>query len=197
MTACHSDGSSIPAGLRRLTSAQRALRGTIFFGLHEAQPISKSKSKSKSKRLRAVARFLFLDPVARTFYRDWEGNARQIVAILRTEAGRYPYDRILSDLIGELSTRDDLFRKLWASPDVKEHRTGLKSLHHPVAGDLDLTFEQMDLSNDRGLALLAFSAAPGSPSSDGLRLLATWAATNLDTDDAEIASKEAAGRAAP
>ena len=125
-----------------------------------------------------AARFTFLDPRAQTFYRDWEGNARQIVALLRVEAGRSPYDRILSDLVGELATRSELFRTLWGSHDVREHRTGVKSIHHPVVGDLDLTFEAMDLTSDRGLQLLAFSAAPGSPSHDGLQLLANWAATN-------------------
>jgi len=125
-----------------------------------------------------AARFTFLDPRARTFYRDWEGTARQIVALLRAEAARSPYDRILSDLVGELSTRVDLFRTLWASHDVREHRTGTKNIHHPVVGDLDLTFEAMDLTSDPGLQLLAFSAAPGSLTHDGLQLLASWAATN-------------------
>ena len=122
-----------------------------------------------------AARFIFLDPRARTFYRDWEGNARQIVALLRAEAGRAPYDRILTDLIGELVTRSDQFRTWWAAHDVREHRTGTKSVHHPIVGDLDLTFEAMDLTSDRGLQLLAFSAVPGTPSHDGLQLLATWA----------------------
>ena len=129
-----------------------------------------------------AARFTFLDPRAKTFYRDWAGNARQIVALLRAEAGRSPYDRILTDLVGELATRSDLFRTLWASQDVRMHRTGSKNLHHPVVGDLDLTFEAMDLTSEPGLQLLAFSAAPGSPSHDGLQLLATWAATaHIDT----------------
>ena len=128
-----------------------------------------------------AARFTFLDPRAHTFYRDWEDNARQIVALLRVEAGRSPYDRILTDLVGELATRSDLFRTLWASHDVRLHRTGTKNLHHPVVGDLDLTFEAMDLTSDPGLQLLAFSVAPGSPSHDGLVLLANWAATHIDT----------------
>jgi transcriptional regulator with XRE-family HTH domain len=125
-----------------------------------------------------AARFVFLDPRAQTFYRDWEGNTRQIVALLRVEAGRSPYDRQLSDLIGELSTRSDLFRKLWGAHDVREHRTGLKSVHHPVVGDLDLTYLGMDLASDHGLQMLVFSAEPGSPSHDGLQLLANWAATH-------------------
>ena len=100
------------------------------------------------------------------------------MAILRSEAGRAPYDRVLSDLVGELSTRSDAFRVLWASHDVREHRTGTKSVHHPVVGDLDLSYESMELSSDRGLLLLAYTAEPGSASHDGLQLLANWAATS-------------------
>ena len=140
-----------------------------------------------------AARFTFLDPRAQTFYRDWEGNARQIVALLRAEAGRSPYDRILTDLVGELATRSDLFRTLWAAHDVRVHRTGTKNLHHPVVGDLDLTFEAMDLTSAPGLQLLAFSAAPGSPSHDGLQLLATWAATaQLDPVRSTVAASQTA-----
>ncbi|NTW38852.1 MAG: helix-turn-helix domain-containing protein [Cellulomonadaceae bacterium] len=124
------------------------------------------------------ARFLFLDPRALGFYRHWDEAAHQVVALLRSEAGRSPYDRELSDLVGELATRSDPFRTLWASHDVREHRTGTKAVTHPVVGDLDLSFEALDLSNDRGLQLIAFSAEPGSPTSGALRLLASWAATH-------------------
>ena len=134
-----------------------------------------------------AARFTFLDPRARTFYRDWASNAHQIVSLLRAEAGRAPYDRILTDLVGELATRSEEFRILWASHDVRVHRTGTKQVHHPVVGDLDLTFEAMDLTSEPGLQLLAFTAAPGSASQDGLQLLATWAATaQLEADVAHI-----------
>jgi len=128
-----------------------------------------------------AARFVFLDPRAQAFYQDWEANTRQIVALLRVEAGRSPYDRQLSDLIGELSTRSDLFRKLWGAHDVREHRTGIKSVHHPIVGDLDLTFQGMDLVSDRGLQMLVFSAEPGSASHEGLQLLSNWAATAAQT----------------
>ena len=124
------------------------------------------------------ARFVFLDPLAQTLYRDWRDAAQQTVALLRVEAGRAPYDRALSDLVGELSTRSEAFRTLWASHDVREHRTGLKLLHHPVVGDLDLDYQGLDLTSERGLLLIAYTAQPGSASHDGLRLLATWAATD-------------------
>ena len=124
-----------------------------------------------------AARFIFLEPRAQTFYREWEAQTRQIVAVLRAEAGRSPYDRQLTDLVGELSTRSDLFRKLWGAHDVREHRTGLKLVHHPVVGDLDLTFQAMDLASDRGLQMIVFSAEPGSATQERLQLLANVAET--------------------
>ena len=131
-----------------------------------------------------AARFVFLDARAQTFYQDWESNTRQIVALLRAEAGRSPYDRQLSDLVGELSTRSDLFRKLWGAHDVREHRTGVKSIHHPIVGDLDLNYLGLDLASDRTLQMLVFSAEPGSASHDGLQLLANWAETHIAADNA-------------
>lgn len=123
------------------------------------------------------ARFAFFDPAAREFYRDWDQVAQEFVAAMRGEAGRNPYDKRLTDLVGELATRSETFRTLWAAHDVRYHRTGVKLLHHPVVGDLELTYEAFDLPADPGLQMSTFTAAPGSPSEDALKLLATWAAT--------------------
>ncbi|MFI7547480.1 helix-turn-helix transcriptional regulator [Actinoplanes sp. NPDC049599] len=123
------------------------------------------------------ARFRFLDPRAADFYRDWDATARDTVAVLRAAAGANPYDKGLSDLIGELATRSEEFRTRWASHDVRLHRTGRKRLHHPVVGDLDLAYEVLELPADAGLALVVFTAEPGSPSQHALDLLASWAAT--------------------
>ena len=123
------------------------------------------------------ARFLFLDPAAREFYPDWERQAQDVVAMLRTEAGRSPHDKGLSNLIGELSTRSENFRTWWAAHNVRFHRTGVKRFHHPVVGDLTLTFEALDLAADSGLRMSAYTAEPGTPSDDALKVLASWAAT--------------------
>jgi transcriptional regulator with XRE-family HTH domain len=124
-----------------------------------------------------VARFTFLSPRARAFFPDWETAANDIVANMRTEAGRNPYDRGLSDLVGELSTRSEQFRTRWAAHNVRHHHTGRKHIHHPVVGDLHLTFEAMAPPADPGLTLVVYSAEPDSPSHDALKLLASWAAT--------------------
>jgi transcriptional regulator with XRE-family HTH domain len=130
-----------------------------------------------------TARFTFLDPRAVDLYVDWEHVANEVVAILRSAAGRDPYDRDLSDLVGELSTQSESFRKLWVSHNVRIHNTGVKKFHHPVVGDLSLTYETTELSADTGLTMFAFTAEPGSKSEEGLNLLASWAAT-LDQEEA-------------
>jgi transcriptional regulator with XRE-family HTH domain len=124
------------------------------------------------------ARFTFLDPRAHDFWIDWERAADDSVATLRTEAGRDPYDKALTDLVGELSTRSDAFRARWAAHNVRLHRSGIKHFHHPVVGDLHLSYEVMELAADPGLSLVAFSADAGSPDDDALRLLSSWSATH-------------------
>jgi transcriptional regulator with XRE-family HTH domain len=128
-------------------------------------------------RLPNSARFAFLDPRAPEFFGSWERAAHDVVAILHAEAGRNPYDRDLSDLIGELSTRSETFRTLWAQHDVHHHDTGVKHFHHPVVGEITLAYEAMQLRADSELTMFAYSAEPGSPSEDALNLLASWAAT--------------------
>jgi hypothetical protein len=86
-------------------------------------------------------------------------------------AGRNPYDRALSELVGELSTRSDAFRTWWAAHNVRYHQTGTKRLHHPVVGDLELSYEVMELAADTGLRLAIFTAEPGSRSDEARILL--------------------------
>lgn len=130
------------------------------------------------------ARFTFLDSRARDFFVQWEQVATDAVAILHAEAGRHPDDRDLSDLVGELSTRSETFRTLWAAHDVRSHATGMKRLHHPVVGDLELTFEVAELRGDADLTMFVYSAEPASPSADALDILASWAASHEETPSA-------------
>jgi len=129
-----------------------------------------------------LARFQFLSPRSADFYPNWDGAAHDCVALLRAEAGRDPYDRPLTDLVGELSTRSDEFRVRWARHNVSDHRTGRKHAHHPVVGDLFLSYEALDLPGDVGQTMLVYTAEPGSESAERLRLLASWAAPDLATD---------------
>lgn len=124
-----------------------------------------------------TTRFTYLNPAAREFWRDYDRIANDAASMLRLEAGRNPHDPELMKLVGELSMHSELFRQRWASHDVVFHRSGIKRLHHPVVGDLDLDFESMELPSEPGLVMNVYTAPAGSPSADGLRVLASWAAT--------------------
>lgn len=128
------------------------------------------------------ARYLFLDPQSNDFYRDWHDSAEQLVALLRVEAARSPYDREMSDLIGELTTRSEIFRTLWAAHDVREHRTGAKRIHHAAIGDIELDYQALGIPDEPGLQLVAFTAPAGTPSAIALQLLGNIAATRNSTD---------------
>ena len=128
------------------------------------------------------ARFVFLDPHATEFFRDWDKAANDTVALLRAEAGRNAYDRRLSDLIGELSTRSEEFRRYWAAHDVQIHSSGIKLIHHPIVGDLDLPYESFPLSHDLTHSLLTYTPEPGSSTEDAVALLASWAASTRHQD---------------
>jgi hypothetical protein len=111
------------------------------------------------------------------FFVDYDQIARDATAMLRLEAGQNPHDEDLVALVGELSTRSERFRKQWASQDVRFHRSGRKRLRHPAVGKLDLDFEAMQLPSDPGLQLDIYTASANTPTADGLKLLASWAAS--------------------
>jgi len=153
--------ASVYGDLLAANTLGRALYAPVFDS--RAQPAS-------------FARFTFLDPAAADFYPDWPQLASELVAILRSQAGRHS-DRGLQDLIGELATRSDEFRVRWAAHDVRFHRTGRKRLHHPLVGDLDLSYETLTLDADDGLQVSLYTAEAGSSSQHALDMLASWSAT--------------------
>ena len=129
-----------------------------------------------------TARFAFLDPRAATFYADWERVVTDVVAVLRGEAGRDPDDRDLSDLVGELSTKSETFRTLWAAHNVRKHDAGVKRFQHPLVGDISVMYEAMELAADPGLTMFVYTAEPGSKSEQALSLLGSWTATPVDEE---------------
>jgi transcriptional regulator with XRE-family HTH domain len=125
------------------------------------------------------ARFTFLNSdAAHDFYPDWDLAADTCVAILRTEAGRDPYDKDLHDLVGELSTRSEDFRRRWSTHNVRYHGAGTKTYHHHDVGDLTLAYESVDMISEPGLTLTFYAAEPASPTAHALDLLASWTAAH-------------------
>lgn len=134
------------------------------------------------------ARLVFLSPAYRDLFVEWDTKASDMVSYLRLYAGCHPDDPQLSALVGELSVKNDDFRRLWATHNVKEKGHGTKLLRHPLVGDMALSYETLHLPDDQEQYLVTYHAEPGSESAQALRLLASWGA------DAGRADAHRAGR---
>ncbi|MFG2987990.1 helix-turn-helix transcriptional regulator [Streptomyces sp. NPDC048257] len=126
---------------------------------------------------RNIARITFLDPSSRNLYADWTACARENVAYLRLAAGRHPDDPELANLIGELSMKSEDFRRWWAEHSVQDKTAGTKQFHHPVVGDLELSYETLRSAEDPDQALITYAAEPNTPSRDALHMLLAWTTT--------------------
>jgi hypothetical protein len=184
----------VPPIVRRIVDAMPSLPAFVQnnrFDVLHANPLGcalySEMYDDQSTQVNTV-RFVFLSPVARRFYADWESVARTAVGALRVEAGKDPFDTELSNLIGELSTRSDAFRVMWGSNDVGAFRDGVKRFRHPVVGDLELEHEALPVPGSAGLAITVYSPQPDSPAQDGLTLLANWSHTSGgdELDDADV-----------
>jgi transcriptional regulator with XRE-family HTH domain len=170
----------IPASVRQLIDAMRDVAVIVQNGRGDvvaSNTLGRALYpwlRTEQHRVPNFSRFVFLDPTAHDFYVDWNDAAHQTVALLRSEVGRSPNDRALMALVGELSTRSDAFCKLWAAHDVRQHRTGIKKVQHPFVGELEVSFEGLQITNAPGLLLLAYSAQPGTTSHERMQLLANW-----------------------
>ncbi|MEU9918782.1 helix-turn-helix transcriptional regulator [Streptomyces sp. NPDC051001] len=133
---------------------------------------------------RNSVRLVFTDPAMRELYVDWETAARNAVAFLRMEAADNPDDPSMIALVEELSEKDPQFREWWAAHHVAHHSMGTKTFRHPVAGDLTLDWETLACPTDPDQQLVILTAEPGTPSHEGLRFLACWAATHQPRTDA-------------
>ena len=158
------------------------------------KPVFDSPACGDPRRPANLARFIFLDDQSARFYRDRDGIAHAAVGSLRAEAGRAPYDRALTTLVGELSMRSQEFRERWAAHDVEYYRSGIQPFHHPVAGDVDLEYDALEIPADPGQTIIAYSAEPGSAARDALDLLISWAATHHQVGQPDTAHPEG-GRA--
>jgi transcriptional regulator with XRE-family HTH domain len=126
------------------------------------------------------ARFTFLSEKAHDFFLDWDQAANDMVANLRIESSRNPNDKALHELIGELSTLNTEFRNRWANHNVRHISFGTKHFIHPIVGQLDLVYQGFQLNHHEGIGMAIYSAEPGSPTEERLRLLSIWASTKKD-----------------
>src|SRR3954454_8974479 len=187
--------TSVLPGVQQMLDAMTDAPAWVRNGRHDIVAMNQlaralySPVLAGSRRPANTTRFVYLEPeAAQEFFVDYDRIANDAAAMLRLEAGRNPHDKALIELVGELSTRSELFRRRWAQHDVKFHRSGRKRLCHPVVGQLDLDFESMELSSAPGLQLNVYTAPDGSTSADALKMLASWAASQEDLPTERIST---------
>ena len=190
--------TSIRPGVQQMLDAMTDAPAWVRNGRHDIVAMNQlaralySPVLADPRRPANTTRFIYLNQeAAREFFVDYDRIANDAAAMLRLEAGRNPHDKALIELVGELSTRSELFRRRWAQHDVTFHRSGQKRLRHPVVGQLDLDFEGMELASTPGLYLNVYTAGPGTPTADALKLLASWVATqgHLSTEVVSAAAR--------
>lgn len=118
-----------------------------------------------------MTRMLFLDPHTRELYSRWQEEATRAVASLRRLAGMTSDDLELAVLVGELTMKSPEFASLWAKHPVENCMSGLKYMHHPEVGALELNFEVLTQHDESGHRILMYTADPGTPAAEALQLL--------------------------
>lgn len=149
-------------------------RAMNILAWNELAEIIFEKVIEKPAEYRNMARFVFLDEVAKNVFVDWPEVARVTTAYLRMHTGRRPNDSLLTNLVGELSIKSEEFRRLWSEQLVADRSYGTKRIRHPLVGVLNLSFETLRQSDDSGQLVMVFNAEPGSETDDALRVLASW-----------------------
>lgn len=117
------------------------------------------------------ARYVFLDPAARTLFPDWESQLTASVAYLRALAGENPDSTDLAQMVGELLVKSPEFARLWERYDIGAHSHGSKRFLHPEVGEMTLSFQTMELHGTDGHMLAVYLAEPGTAEHDALILL--------------------------
>ncbi|SDY65483.1 helix-turn-helix transcriptional regulator [Herbiconiux ginsengi] len=176
---------TITSGIAVVRNSRQDILATNKLGQAFYSPVIGDSGRTPN-----LARFQFLDPASHEFYPDWDLFAEMCVAVMRAEAGRDPHDKDIQDLVGELSTRSEVFRRLWGAHDVRSHGAGVKRFTHPVVGDLTFIYEELAITADPGTVLLIYTAEPGSPSAERLALLASWAASQEEDAGRGLAHSE-------
>ncbi|GAA4942790.1 helix-turn-helix transcriptional regulator [Streptomonospora halophila] len=128
-----------------------------------------------SARQRNYVRIVFLNPAIRSVFVDWRERAREAVSFLRMNSGARSEQARLQELVGELSVRDEDFRRWWNQHLVSLRPFGATRFDHPAVGEFSLDWEVLAVVEDDEQFIGLLSSDPESPDHDAVMRLADWA----------------------
>ena len=108
---------------------------------------------------------------------------RSAIADLRAAAGRYPGDPGIAGLVAELRAVPE-FAAMWDEHEVRLKRSAKKRIDHPIVGPMELHCDTL-LVPDRDQRVVLYTATPGTPSHEALRLLKVVGTQRLLSDHAQ------------
>jgi transcriptional regulator with XRE-family HTH domain len=112
---------------------------------------------------RNILRLMFGSSRMRAKREDWSNVARFVVGAFRADvarAGAGASDEVFR-LVEELCRLSPEFGALWQDNDVIAHGEGIKCIHHPEAGHLDLEFSSFAVEGRPELGMIVYN--PASP----------------------------------
>ncbi|MEU9475894.1 helix-turn-helix transcriptional regulator [Streptomyces sp. NPDC048191] len=182
---------AVPAGIRQLLDAINlpAFVESRMFDVLVANRLATAVSPNIRPGVNRL-RSLFLDPIEKELYPDWDQAVRGMVAGFRASVGSDVDDPRIVQLVGELSLASDTFRRLWARHDVTALAGGSMRLRHPRLGMLELRREKLPISDSGGQILAIYHAEPGSRTARALESLVSPTATGADrTSEADTGTR--------
>ena len=106
---------------------------------------------------RNILRRMFLDPAVRDAQHDWDGLSRYVVAAFRADAVRAGAASEVASLVDELCRASPDFAALWREHDVVHHGEGVKRLHHPTLGAIELDYSSFAVDGRPDLGLIVYT----------------------------------------
>ncbi|KGE02517.1 helix-turn-helix transcriptional regulator [Rhizobium sp. YS-1r] len=111
------------------------------------------------KERRNILRMMFSDERVRAAQDDWRNVARYVVGAFRADAARAGAGVEIRQLVDELSASSPEFRAMWADNEITGTREGIKRLHHPVLGVIELEFSTFAVEGRSDLNMMVYSPA--------------------------------------
>jgi len=102
---------------------------------------------------------IFSSARIRAAQEDWHAMARFVVGAFRADAARAGAVAEIAQFVKEMSAQNPEFKEMWLANDVHAYGEGMKRLHHPELGVLDMEFSAFAVDGRPDLGMVVYNPA--------------------------------------